>query len=54
VWALYEAALARLGPKPTLIEWDSAIPALAVLVDEAIKAGRRLATAAERGDARAA
>jgi len=54
VWALYDAALARLGPVPTLIEWDSAIPALAVLVDEAIKAGGRLATAAERGDARAA
>jgi len=54
VWALYEAALARLGPVPTLIEWDSAIPALAVLVDEATKAGRRLAAAAERGDARAA
>jgi uncharacterized protein (UPF0276 family) len=54
VWALYEAALARLGAVPTLIEWDSAIPALAVLVDEAAKAGRRLAAAAERGDARAA
>jgi len=54
VWALYEAALARLGPVPTLIEWDSAIPALAVLVDEAAKAGRRLAATAERGDARAA
>ena len=54
VWALYEAALVRLGPVPTLIEWDSAIPALAVLVDEATKAGRRLAAAAERGDARAA
>ena len=54
VWALYETALARLGPVPTLIEWDSAIPALAVLVDEAAKAGRRLAAAAERDDARAA
>jgi len=54
VWALYEAALARLGPVPTLIEWDSAIPALAVLVDEAAKAARRLAAAAERDDARAA
>src|SRR5262249_32019413 len=32
VWALYESALGRLGPVPTLIEWDSAIPALAVLV----------------------
>ena len=54
VWALYEAPLARLGPVPTLIEWDSAIPALPVLVGEAVKAGRLLAAAAERGDARAA
>ena len=52
VWRLYDAALARLGAVPTLIEWDSAIPDLPVLVDEAIKAGHRLAAA--RGDARAA
>jgi uncharacterized protein (UPF0276 family) len=54
VWTFYEATLARLGAVPTLIEWDSAIPALPVLVDEALKAGRLLAEAAERGDARAA
>jgi uncharacterized protein len=35
VWELYAASLAHLGPRPTLIEWDSALPALDVLVEEA-------------------
>ena len=38
VWALYEAALARFGALPTLIEWDTDIPALEVLLGEAGKA----------------
>jgi uncharacterized protein len=38
VWELYGAALRRLGPIPTLIEWDTDIPALDVLVAEAAKA----------------
>lgn len=38
VWALYEAALRRFGALPTLIEWDTDIPALEVLLDEAQKA----------------
>ncbi|SHH16556.1 DUF692 family multinuclear iron-containing protein [Massilia sp. CF038] len=38
VWDLYRAALARCGPRPTLIEWDTDIPALAVLLGEAHKA----------------
>ena len=42
VWALYERALARFGPAPTLIEWDTDIPALGVLLDEAALAERRL------------
>jgi hypothetical protein len=42
VWALYEAALARTGPVPTLIEWDLDIPPLAVLLDEAARAQARL------------
>ncbi len=46
VWALYEEALARLGPVPTLIEWDTDIPALEVLLDEAAHADRLLAAAA--------
>jgi uncharacterized protein len=38
VWALYAEALDRFGPVPTLIEWDNAIPALGVLLDEAAHA----------------
>jgi uncharacterized protein len=50
VWALYRAALRRFGAVPTLIEWDTDIPALDVLLGEADKA-RALMTAcpAERG-----
>ena len=40
VWALYRAALARFGAVPTLIEWDTDLPALEVLLDEARKAER--------------
>jgi hypothetical protein len=42
VWQLYEAALERFGPVPTLIEWDTDIPPLEVLLDEASKAGARM------------
>lgn len=38
VWALYRDAIARFGPKPTLIEWDTDIPPLEVLLDEAAQA----------------
>ena len=38
VWNLYGEALSRVGPVPTLIEWDTDVPALAVLLDEAAKA----------------
>lgn len=38
VWDLYETALERFGRVPTLVEWDSDIPPLAVLLDEAAKA----------------
>lgn len=40
VWELYRATLERFGPLPTLIEWDTDIPALDVLVAEAQKADR--------------
>jgi uncharacterized protein (UPF0276 family) len=40
VWALYEAAVARFGRVPTLIEWDTDLPALEVLVAEAHQADR--------------
>jgi uncharacterized protein len=35
VWTLYRATIERFGPKPTLIEWDTDLPALEVLLDEA-------------------
>ena len=35
VWDLYRATLERFGPKPTLLEWDTDLPALEVLLDEA-------------------
>ena len=38
VWSLYERAIRRLGPVPTLIEWDTDVPAIEVLVAEARKA----------------
>ena len=40
VWALYRDALGRFGSVPTLIEWDTDLPALDVLVDEAAAADR--------------
>ena len=40
VWQVYRHALRRLGPRPTLLEWDTDLPALDVLLDEAAKAGR--------------
>ncbi len=42
VWSLYEAAIARFGRVPTLVEWDTDIPALAVLEREAANAQRIL------------
>jgi len=35
VWQVFRHAVGRLGVRPTLIEWDTAIPALDVLLDEA-------------------
>jgi uncharacterized protein len=35
VWYLYTEVLRRLGPVPALIEWDTKLPALEVLLDEA-------------------
>jgi uncharacterized protein (UPF0276 family) len=38
VWDLYRHAIKRFGNTPTLIEWDTAIPALDVLLAEAAMA----------------
>jgi uncharacterized protein len=51
VWRLYERAVARFGPVPTLIEWDTNLPALDVLLDEARVAERALQRPAAREDA---
>lgn len=38
VWCIYQHAVARFGPTPTLVEWDTDIPPLDVLLDEAARA----------------
>lgn len=38
VWALFDSALRRVGATPTLIEWDTDVPALATLIAEAGRA----------------
>jgi len=42
VWALYARAVRRYGRVPTLVEWDTDVPALDVLMGEANKAERLL------------
>lgn len=44
VWDLYEHAVRRFGGVPTLIEWDTDVPAIDVLVDEARLARRKRET----------
>jgi uncharacterized protein (UPF0276 family) len=44
VWDLYRAALARFGAVPTLVEWDTDLPPLDVLLDEAARADAIAAT----------
>jgi uncharacterized protein (UPF0276 family) len=51
VWNLYHHALTRFGAEPTLIEWDTNIPELDVLLAEAATAGAHLAAIARQGDA---
>ncbi|MCY7386822.1 MAG: DUF692 domain-containing protein [Burkholderiales bacterium] len=48
VWRLYEYAIQRFGCVPTLVEWDTDIPALPVLLGEAEKANGILAAHAQR------
>ena len=42
VWELYEQTIRHFGPVPTLIEWDTDIPAFEVLLGEAAIAQRSL------------
>lgn len=53
VWALLDQALDRFGPQPVLVEWDTRIPPLTVLLDQAAEADRRLAAARRRAAHRA-
>jgi len=53
VWTLFEEVVRRFGARPTLIEWDTDIPALSVLLDEAQRADRALSAAGDHA-ARAA
>lgn len=54
VWSLYEAALRRFGEVPTLVEWDTGVPPLDVLLDEARLARERMAVVSDGVDAREA
>ncbi|MEP7056591.1 MAG: DUF692 domain-containing protein [Caldimonas sp.] len=45
VWALYEEALNRFGNVPTLVEWDTNVPSLGVLISEAEMAAGYMARA---------
>ena len=54
VWALYVRALRRFGAKPTLIEWDTDIPAFEVLLDEAAQAATLMRAVAAESHACAA
>ncbi len=47
VWRVYTQAIALWGPVPTLIEWDTHIPELAVLLDEATRADAWASTVAQ-------
>ncbi|WP_430475705.1 DUF692 domain-containing protein [Thalassospira lucentensis] len=43
VWALFDRLIGRIGPRPTLIEWDNDVPSWPVLHQEAMLADRYLA-----------
>ncbi|WP_372400215.1 DUF692 domain-containing protein [Azospirillum sp. HJ39] len=49
VMALFAVALERIGPRPTLIEWDTDLPELDGLLAEAARAQRLLDPAARSG-----
>ena len=51
VWQVYRHALLRLGPRPTLLKWDTDLPALDVLLDEAAQAAHWLAACGQMNPA---
>ncbi len=50
VWALYTRLIERIGPVPTLVEWDNDVPAWRVLRDEALRAQEVLTRSRERAE----
>lgn len=42
VWALYQQLINRIGPRPTLIEWDNDVPVWNVLAQQALQADQLL------------
>lgn len=50
VWAVFEHAMRRLGARPLLIEWDTELPPLDVLLGEAAQA-RQIIAAASHAEA---
>jgi uncharacterized protein len=51
VWQAYEHACRVLGPRPTLVEWDTELPGLDVLLDEARRAAARCGAVLAAADA---
>jgi len=49
VWALFAEVVKRFGVRPTLIEWDTDIPPLGVLLDEATRAAGVIETVLQAG-----
>lgn len=45
VWALFAETVTRIGPRPTLIEWDTDVPELEVLLGEARRADQLIESA---------
>jgi uncharacterized protein len=52
-WDLYAHALRRIGPRPTLIEWDNELPPFATLLAESDRADRVAAEVLGEGRGRA-
>jgi uncharacterized protein (UPF0276 family) len=38
VWELYADFINRIGPRPTLVEWDTQVPALEVMLGQISRA----------------
>lgn len=50
VSALYKRFIARSGPKPTLIEWDTDVPDFTILLEEAARASAWMKDAGAMGE----